>query len=195
MRLLLCICIMFQLITVNAQSYEDSILVFQEHLNQEYSNPEKSPLSKKELKRFKSHTYFPIDERFKVEATFERKLNAIPFLMKTTTSRLPKYEVYGVATFQIDDQTFNLNIYQSHNLREKEEFKNHLFLPFTDQTNGKSSYGGGRFIDLEIPEGDVIIIDFNKAYNPYCAYNENYSCPITPKENDVQIEIKAGVKL
>lgn len=195
MRLLIFIGVLFQLITVNAQSYEDSIIEFQEHLNQEYSNPEKSPLSKKQIKKFKAHSYFPIDEKFKVEATFERKLNAIPFLMKTTTSRLPTYEVYGVATFEIDNQTFKLNIYQSHNLREKEEFKNHLFLPFTDQTSGNSTYGGGRFIDLEIPDGDVIIIDFNKAYNPYCAYNDNYSCPITPKENDLSIDIKAGIKL
>ena len=73
---------------------------------------------------------------------------------------------------------------------------NLLFLPFNDSSNGKTSYGGGRFIDIEIPENSSksIIIDFNKAYNPYCAYNHKYSCPIPPKENLLVIPIAAGVK-
>ena len=69
-----------------------------------------------------------------------------------------------------------------------------MFLPFTDAGNGDESYGGGRYIELRIPEKDTIIIDFNKAYNPYCAYNHKYSCPIPPIENNIPIEIKAGVK-
>ncbi len=74
------------------------------------------------------------------------------------------------------------------------DFENYLFLPFTDLTNGNGTYGGGRYIDLEIPKGDTMVIDFNKSYNPYCAYNGKYSCPIPPKENDLNIAIKAGVK-
>ena len=71
----------------------------------------------------------------------------------------------------------------------------HLFLPFTDNTNGVETYGGGRYIDLKIPAGNTINIDFNKAYNPYCAYSDKYSCPIPPPENHLDIEIKAGIKL
>ena len=74
-----------------------------------------------------------------------------------------------------------------------EEYKNHLFLPFTDLSNGEKSYTGGRFIDLEIPNSDVIVIDFNKAYNPYCAYSPDYSCPIPPAENHLNVNILAGV--
>ena len=76
------------------------------------------------------------------------------------------------------------------------EEENFLFLPFKDLSNGKSSYGGGRFIDLEMPlsNSKTIIIDFNKAYNPYCAYNHKFSCPIPPKENNLNIDILAGVK-
>ena len=70
-----------------------------------------------------------------------------------------------------------------------------MFLPFTDLTNGEETYEGGRYIELEIPDKNYIVIDFNKAYNPYCAYNYIYSCPIPPEENDLKIEIKAGVKL
>lgn len=176
------------------QTYKDSIRVFQIHLNEEYSNPEESPLTKKDLKKFTEHTFFPTDKKYRVKAKFERVNEAVPFLMKTTTNRLPTYEIYGVATFKLDDQELKLNIYQSHSLREMEEYRDYLFLPFTDLTNGEETYSGGRFIDLEIPEEDYIIIDFNKAYNPYCAYNSKYSCPIPPEENDLQVEIKAGIK-
>ena len=73
------------------------------------------------------------------------------------------------------------------------EYSNHLFIPFNDITNGVETYDAGRYIDLEIPKGDTIIIDFNKAYNPYCAYNDGYSCPIPPEENNLEVEVKAGV--
>ena len=77
---------------------------------------------------------------------------------------------------------------------DKEGYEDYLFLPFLDNTNGEESYGGGRYVEARIPEGDTIIIDFNKAYNPYCAYNEKYSCPIVPRQNYLPIEVKAGVK-
>lgn len=114
--------------------------------------------------------------------------------MKTTTDRRPIYDVYGSATFLIDGNEYSLNIYQSHQLKDTEEFKNYLFVPFKDLSNGGESYGGGRFIDLSIPEGNTIIIDFNQSYNPYCAYSTRYSCPIPPKENFLNIKVLAGVK-
>jgi len=194
MKRILILLAFLQLSIINAQTYEDTILEFQKDLNEEYKNPDESPLKKKDLKRFKGHKFFPIDEKYKVIANFERTKDADPFLMKTTTNRRPKYEVYGVATFQLDGKEYQLNIYQSHKLRETDEYKNYLFLPFTDLTNGDKTYGGGRFIDLEIPDGDSITIDFNKAYNPYCAYNAKYSCPIPPEENDLDIHILAGIK-
>ena len=194
MKKVLTLLIILQLSILNAQSYEDSILGFQKHLNEEYKNPDKSPLEKRELKRFKGHDFFPINEKFKIEATFNKIIDPTPFLMKTTTSRLPMYEVYGVANFELNGKEYQLNIYQNHKLREIDEYKNHLFLPFTDLTNGDITYGGGRFIDLEIPIGDSVVIDFNKAYNPYCAYNSKYSCPIPPKENDLNVHITAGIK-
>ncbi|TVZ15638.1 DUF1684 domain-containing protein [Maribacter sp. MAR_2009_72] len=186
--------IILQLCIANAQSYNQSVLDFQQHLNEEYKNPDESPLDKKDLKWFKGHDFFPINEKYRVVAKFTKIMNPTPFLMKTTTSRLSMYEVYGVANFELDGKEYQLNVYQNHKLRETEEYKNYLFLPFTDLTNGDQTYGGGRFIDLEIPEEETIVIDFNKAYNPYCAYSSNYSCPIPPKENDLDIHITAGIK-
>ena len=169
----LLLCINFSM----GQTYQDSIVAHQKELNDFYSNEEKSPLTQKDLKKFKGHDFFGIDENFKVVAKFERAVDAVPFLMKTSTDRLPTYEVYGVATFQLNGKTLQLNIYQNHRTRTMPQYRNHLFLPFTDLTNGDETYGGGRFIDLEIPEGDTIVIDFNKAYNPYCAYNKKVLMP------------------
>ncbi|MEN7550351.1 DUF1684 domain-containing protein [Rapidithrix thailandica] len=177
-----------------AQQYEEEIAHFQQELNEEFRNPEESPLPKKDLKKFKKHNFFPIDSTYKVLAKFVKTHNALPFKMQTTTDRLPTYEKYGEVIFEIEGQILTLSIYQSHQLRRTLKYKDHLFLPFTDLTNGKETYGGGRYLDLTIPSGDTIVIDFNKAYNPYCAYNPSYSCPIPPEENDLNIRIEAGVK-
>ena len=76
----------------------------------------------------------------------------------------------------------------------EDDYEDYLFLPFLDETNGLESYGGGRYINVRIPEGDTMIIDFNKSYNPFCAYNDKYSCPIVPRENYLKTRIEAGVK-
>jgi hypothetical protein len=101
---------------------------------------------------------------------------------------------YGIVTFNLKRNAYRLNVYQNQDLMKKEGYEDYLFLPFLDDTNGEESYGGGRYIDLRIPEGDEVVIDFNKAYNPYCAYNEKYSCPIVPRENYLDLKVEAGVK-
>ena len=80
-------------------------------------------------------------------------------------------------------------------MSKKYEYAGFLFLPFKDLTNGKETYGGGRFMDILIPDTDKIILDFNKAYNPYCAFSHRYSCPLPPFENWLKTEIPAGEKL
>jgi len=167
---------------------------FQSKLNIEFADKEKSPLTEDDLKEFESLDVFEIDTDFIVTATLKLFKNSKPFKMQTTTNRLPIYKIYGSATFKIKDQEFVLHIYQSQKLLLTDNFEELLFLPFTDKTNGDSTYGGGRYIDLEIPEGDTIVINFNKAYNPYCAYNSKYSCPIPPSTNHINIEVNAGVK-
>jgi uncharacterized protein (DUF1684 family) len=114
--------------------------------------------------------------------------------MKTSTDRKPVYVKYGEAHFSIDGQSFKLNIYKNIELSKKKEYKDYLFLPFSDLTCGNESYIGGKYIDMKIPQGDTIVIDFNMSYNPYCAYSPKYSCPKVPLENDLKIEIRAGVK-
>jgi len=77
---------------------------------------------------------------------------------------------------------------------KREEYKDHLFLPFLDETNNKETYGGGKYMDLKIPMGNTIVLDFNQSYQPFCAYNAyDYNCPIVPQENKLAVEIRAGV--
>ena len=167
---------------------------FQQQLNADYADPEKSPLTKEDLSTFKALDFFPINTDFIVEAKFVRTKKEKAFEMKTTTDRTPMYIKYGELHFSLKGMAYKLNVYQNMELLKKPGFKQYLFLPFSDLTSGNESYIGGRYIDFKIPKGKKAIIDFNQAYNPYCAYNPKYSCPIVPFENDLIVEIRAGVK-
>jgi len=176
------------------QTEKDKATIFQKSLNKEFANQETSPLVPDALKKFKSLDFFPVNERFIIEATFTRTPDELPFEMPTTTDRKPIYVKYAYATFSLNGKEHKLVLFQDINLRAQKEYAQHLFLPFTDLTSGISTYGGGRYMDLEIPEGETIILNFNLAYNPYCVYNPKFSCPIPPEENDIDAEINAGVK-
>lgn len=170
------------------------VLRFQDMLNKEFASEKTSPLTIKDLEVFKALDFFKIDTSFCVLAKFKRTPYETPFVMKTTAGNEPIYVKYGEAHFTLHGKEQILYIYQNQGLSAQPEYEDYLFLPFSDLTNGETSYSGGRFIDLQIPEGDTILIDFNTAYNPYCAYNERYSCPIPPEENSLNIKVTAGVK-
>lgn len=181
---------------VHAQQ-EDAITdikKFQDELNAEYKNPEKSPLDVKERKKFKRHEFFAIDLKYRVVAKLDRNISHDIFQMKTSTTRVARYKKYAVATFQIDGLEYALTLYQSEDLTKLDEYKDYLFLPFLDKTSGEESYGAGRYIDMHMTDGDEIIIDFNQAYNPYCAYSNRYSCPRVPDENNLDVAIRAGIR-
>ncbi|APA66392.1 MAG: DUF1684 domain-containing protein [Maribacter dokdonensis] len=170
------------------------ILLFQEELNAEFKNPESSPLPDRFRIDFESLEFFEPDTNYIVEAELVRTPEALPFSMPTTTGRESTEVVYGIAKFTLNGKDHKLEIYQSPELITQAEYEDYLFLPFTDNTNGEETYGGGRYLDLRIPKGNKIILNFNKAYNPYCAYNKKFSCPIVPKVNNLDTEIKVGVK-
>jgi len=167
---------------------------FQMELNQSFLDSLKSPLKKEDLKTFKGLNFFPLNENFIVEATFIRTKKEKAFGMKTTTSRTPLYVKYGELHFTMGGKNQKWNVYKNIDLSKKLGYEDYLFLPFSDLTCGEESYIGGRYLDMRIQKGKKWTIDFNKAYNPYCAYNYEYSCPIVPLENDLDIKILAGVK-
>lgn len=141
--------------------------------------------------------FFPINENYRVIALFERVKNGKWFSMETSGTMKKVFRVYGTIYFTIHDTAVTLSLYQSQKLMAVEEYREQLFLPFTDLTTGEETYTAGRYIDLTFNDiaGDKVVIDFNKAYNPYCAYiNGKYNCPIPPKENNLTIAILAGEK-
>lgn len=173
---------------------DTAVIAFRKKINSEFKDPEKSPLPREELKAFTSLEFYPDNPEFRVEAEFLRTPNEVPFHMPTTTDRKPVYVKYGELYFTLRGKEYKLNVYQSQDLNRKEEYKDYLFLPFTDLTNDTSSYSGGRYVDMRIPKSTTVLLDFNKAYNPYCAYSGRYSCPIPPAENFLDIAVTAGVK-
>lgn len=169
-------------------SYEDSLHAFIKKYVDEHE------VVKEDDK--KKMAFYPVDKHWRVQAVFEKSDNAGWFGMATSGKTKRQYRVYGTLTFSINDTLVTLNIYQSKDLIASPEYANYLFIPFTDKTSGINSYGGGRYIDLVMTDikGDSYTIDFNKAYNPYCAYTIGYNCPIPPKENDLPVTVQAGEK-
>lgn len=167
---------------------------FKATLNREFASKATSPLTEEDLKIFKSLAFFPYNKAM----VFDAKVVLTPktnfYGLATTTSRMPEYRQYALLQFKYKEKTYELPVYQGKDLMHQEGYKDYLFLPFSDLTNGNETYGGGRYLDLRIPENDTIILDFNKAYNPYCAYNHKYSCPKIPAANNLPFAVEAGVK-
>jgi uncharacterized protein len=140
--------------------------------------------------------FFPIDSSYRVVCTFESAKNATWFNIPTSSGQNKIHRKYGTIHFTIHGTPLPLNIYQSQSLLATEQYRDYLFIPFTDLTTGEESYEMGRYLDCVT--GDIknnqLVLDFNKAYNPYCAYTSGYNCPIPPKENSLNIAIRAGEK-
>ena len=167
---------------------------FQKELNDRCTNKKETPLRGDNYTKFKKHPFFPIDLKYRIKAQFARTENSVAFEIPTSSGNTQPYREFGKATFTTDDAIYILTVYQSLNLMQTAGYEDYLFLPFRDETNGKETYGGGKYIDLRIPDGNEIVIDFNQSYQPYCAYNAyDYSCPIVPEENFLPLRIEAGV--
>lgn len=177
-------------------TYIKENIKYRAELNRSYLEITTSPLKDKDRKKFIGHSFFDVNMNYRVVATLTKTPTARAFQMKTTSNRSHEYVKYGILTFDLNGVSLRLSVYQSLTHKASEKFKDYLFLPFKDRTNSHETYGGGRYIDLEIPKdgGDSIIIDFNKAYNPYCHYNAEYSCPLVPRENHLLVEVRAGVR-
>jgi len=107
--------------------------------------------------------------------------------MATSTGKVRTYVRAGKLSFEIHKK-------QSLTLFRSTSDSNHYFLPFRDATSGVTTYGGGRYLDMAVEAGGWVVLDFNYAYNPFCAYNDDYDCPIPPAENSLSIPIEAGEK-
>ena len=167
---------------------------FQEELNREFADPIDSPLDSLDRIEFVELDFYPVSEDYIVEAKLVKQQGANFFEFETSTDRRPEYRVWGVAYFTLQGVECSLTLYQSKKLMNTLEYGDYLFLPYGDLTNGTSTYYGGRYINMRTVEGEKIIIDFNQSYNPYCAYSDRFSCPKVPSNNQLNVEVEAGVK-
>ncbi|MEP6902118.1 MAG: DUF1684 domain-containing protein [Actinomycetota bacterium] len=168
---------------------------FREIRDKSFRNANETPLLNEDFLKFKGLEYFDTDEKFAVKAKLEKTSDAQIFMMPTSIGTTRKYFKYGVLTFELGGKSFSLTAFQSEIEAKKTDHQGTLFVPFRDLTNGTETYGAGRYLNIKIPSEGVVFLDFNFAYNPSCAYgSESFSCPIPPKENFLQTEIKAGEK-
>lgn len=149
------------------------------------SHPQ-SPLTREQKAGFHGLNYFPENEQLRIQAQVEEFSVKDGFDMQTSTGGVQHYERYGRISFSVEGETVELTIFRS---------EHGYFLPFVDSLAGRETYPAGRYLEPEVLPGGRFLVDFNLAYNPYCAYNEMWSCPITPVENRVRVPIRAGEKL
>jgi hypothetical protein len=150
-----------------------------------YAQDHQSPLTPAQKNGFKGLQYFPENEDLRLEIRVEKFPEQKQLQMQTSTGDVQTYTRYGRVKFKVEGQDAELTLYSSHH---------GFFLPFVDSQAGETTYGAGRYLDPEQLPNGKFLIDFNVAYNPYCAYNESFSCPIPPTENRLSIPIKAGEK-
>ncbi|HEX9124501.1 MAG TPA: DUF1684 domain-containing protein [Actinomycetota bacterium] len=148
-----------------------------------------SPLTPEQRATFEGLSYFPEDPTIVIRAPLDADVDRDePIVMQTSTGGTQEYRRAGIVRFQIDGQAAQVTLYASPEQHE-------LFLPFRDATSGRDTYGAGRYLEVEPPDAaGTVEVDFNDAYNPYCAYNEAWSCPIPPGENWLSVPIRAGEK-
>ena len=175
-----------------SSAYLEKIAAHRKSYLQAFLQNPASPLSKKELKKV---AFFVPDETYVLACTFTPTPDAVPFEMPTYNGSTKTYAQYGIARFTLNGQEYQLSIYRMSG-RTLPQYRDLLFVPFKDLSNGASTYGGGRYLDLRVQDivDNTLMLDFNKAYNPYCAYSHGYSCPIPPDENHLQVSILAGEK-
>lgn len=178
----------------NAQSYEDSILQFRKQYISELLADKRAPIQPQQVK---SLNFFPPNKGYRVWADFTETPGSKPFLIQTHSGKQKPYREYGIFNFTLHNEKFVLHVYQSVDLIKEDAHKDDLFIPFNDESNYDATFGGGRYIDLT--KNDIkynkVLLDFNKCYNPYCAYADGYSCPIPPQENHLHTSIEAGEKV
>jgi uncharacterized protein (DUF1684 family) len=145
-----------------------------------------SPLTREQRQNFTGLSYFPENEALRLEAVVEEFASKERFEMQTSTGDVQVYERFGTFKFDVDGEQAELTVYRN---------QHGFFLPFVDSLAGRETYPAGRYLEPEPLPGGRFLVDFNLAYNPYCAYNEMWSCPITPAENRLKVAIRAGEKL
>ncbi len=169
------------------------ILSERQQKDRAFATEDWSPLLEKDKKNFHGLAYYPVDLSLRFEGPIVRYDSTVLDTIMGTKGDLRPALKYGYFPFVYQGKEYRLQVYKM--VREDTSLQKYLFLGFTDRTSGKETYGAGRYIDLvENPENHYVV-DFNLAYNPYCAYNPRYTCAIPPEENYLPFPVRAGEKI
>lgn len=176
------------------RGWKKEVKKFRKELNADYRDAEHSPLAEADRLAFRKHNFFPIDPDYRVKATMVRPETPAELVMPTVSGKQKTFLEYSWLVFDLGDHHDTLTAYRSKHPKTG-EYGDYLFIPFRDFSSGSTSYGGGRYIDMDIPSDDAtyLWLDFNFAYNPYCAYATGWNCPIPPDNNYVNCEVNAGL--
>ncbi len=177
--------------SVRAQGFENVIETHREAYKKEFLITPNAPLEADDLSFLR---FYEPDSAYRIQAVFVTTPESKPFEMLTYSGVRKPYVKFGELHFVLAGKAQTLAVYQSLDLRKMPQYRDYLFVPFKDLTNAHETYGGGRYLDFRMGDiqGKQCTLDFNKAYNPYCAYSAGYNCPIPPRENHLIVKIEAG---
>lgn len=174
-----------------AQDYSEQLKEQRQQKEQFFAEHPQSPIPRQIQDDFPGLEHFPVDEDLRFELDLEEHDEKESLVVETTTGNQQEYIRWGEFTFEIDGEEYTLQAYKS------EPHEDRLWVPFRDETNADETYGAGRYLDLEgehyLGDGQWVL-DLNQAYNPTCAYNDAYECPLIPTENWLDVRIEAGEK-
>lgn len=171
------------------KAYSQRIEKERQEKNASFRADKDSPILAEERNNFKKLNYYPVKPEYKMKARLERFPQKEYLQIQTSTGSSESYLRWGWAHFQLQNKPLKLLI-----LQPTTGDTEYLFVPFADETSARETYGAGRYLDIPEPEGNKVVLDFNQAYNPYCAYNSRYTCPLPPAENILPVAIEAGEK-
>lgn len=169
------------------ETWRRALIRFRQQKDDYFRNDHDSPAAHSNRGTFVGLKYFEPNPSFRFEAKLQRINNPESTIMTTSKGTRQLFNRVGYFDLTIDGQPVRLYAYQS-----AERHDPSLFIPFRDATSGAESYGAARYLDLEVEHDDNYAVDFNLAYNPYCAYSDDYVCPLPPKENWLKVAIPAG---
>jgi len=175
------------------QAYIDSLNGIRQHKDEWMVDSRDSPLHLDERDSFHGLDYYPVNMEYVFRTRLHKYDDPEIITIGTTTGDYREAIRYGYIDFTIEGEDARLYAYK-FTAHQGTELARYIFIPFKDATSGSETYSGGRYLDVEEEVTGVVLIDFNDAYNPYCVYNDIYSCPIPPRENHVDVAIRAGEK-
>jgi hypothetical protein len=176
--------------TLDTIKYKNHVLEQRKIKDLFFKKSPESPLLEEQQWKFSQLTYFPVNTDFRIQARLTPIAVQAAVPIKTSTGHESMYVPRLFLEFDLEGEKRHLTAYQSTDQVRVESTS--FFVPFTDLTSGKDTYGAGRYLEFDYTGSGLALLDFNYAYNPYCAYNYNYSCPIPPSDNNLTLAVTAG---